>query len=105
VIPLPSILIADRDPVPNPRTSYSAKISFGLNFNDSINLEIDRGNLRWSKIQMLLECRLLSAIRFKVEKNQPKSLARKKDDVGISVGEKSVIIEDRITWHLEGDGI
>jgi hypothetical protein len=73
--------------------------------SESSVLKSDPNEIRLVKLRISMESMAMSAVRTRMEKNQPKSLARKTNQIGMSMGEKVDIVGSMIKVHLSDSGI
>jgi hypothetical protein len=73
--------------------------------SESSVLKSDPNEIRLVKLRISMESMAMSAVRTRMEKNQSKSLARKTNQIGMSMGEKVDIVGSMIKVHLSDSGI
>jgi hypothetical protein len=102
LLPRPNILVAETNKIVLPATKpqKSKEISLGTSLDQSEPLKVDDQIIR-GLIDINLEMRALNLISARINRNQPKTLRKGKDDVGMSRGEKVLIAKAMISQQIE----
>jgi hypothetical protein len=103
-IPHPNILLFDRDlnneklPFTVPQSATTISMGTDRLNSDAIILGTD---FILGVVKMIVEMKVLRSIASRIDKNQPKSLKKKSDDIDISRGEKVTIAKALLQRHME----
>ena len=103
-IPQPNILLFDREPkdekLPSTVPQLATKISMGEDRLKSVPVILGKEFIL-GVVKMIVEMKVLRAIASRIDKNQPKSLRKSSDDIGISRGEKLIIVKALLKGYME----
>ena len=103
-IPRPNILLFDRgsknEKLPSTVPQLATKISMGEDRLKSVPIILGKEFIL-GVVKMIVEMKVLRAIASRIDKNQPKSLRKSSDDIGISRGEKLIIVKALLKGYME----
>lgn len=103
-IPRPNILLFDRgsknEKLPSTVPQLATKISMGEDRLKSVPIILGKEFIL-GVVKMIVEMKVLRAIASRIDKNQPKSLRKSSDDIGISRGEKLTIVKALLKGYME----